>query len=83
MSRDPEIITVTDLRVATREIIENAHFRGRRYVVERAGHAMVVVLGIEEYNYLIKRVKPTAADDMELSGMADHTASAHGRVLTA
>jgi hypothetical protein len=53
MPRETETITVTNLWVATREIIENAHFRGKHYVVERAGQPMVAVIGIEEYQRLI------------------------------
>jgi prevent-host-death family protein len=49
MSWEAETITVTDLRVRTREILENTHFRGRRYLVERAGQPMVVILGADEY----------------------------------
>lgn len=52
MSREPETISVTVLREHTREILENAHFRGRRYVIERAGQEMVVIVGIEEYHRL-------------------------------
>ena len=52
MPREAETITVTDLRVRTRGILENAHFRGRRYVIERAGQEMVVILGVDEYRRL-------------------------------
>jgi prevent-host-death family protein len=52
MPKEAETITVTDLRVKTREILENAHFRGRRYVIERAGQEMVVILGVDEYRRL-------------------------------
>ena len=52
MPREAETITVTDLRVRTRENLENAHFRGRRYVIERAGQEMVVILGVDEYRRL-------------------------------
>ncbi len=48
-------INVTDLRVATREILENAHFRGQHYVVERAGQPMVAILSIDEYQRLISQ----------------------------
>ena len=34
MKTEPETISVTDLRERTREILENAHFRGRQYRVE-------------------------------------------------
>ena len=53
MPKEAETITVTNLRVATREIIENAHFRGRHYIVEHAGQPMVVILGVEDYLRMI------------------------------
>ena len=56
MLREAETITVTDLRVGTREILENAHFRGRRYIVERAGQRMAVIMGIEDYQRLLVRL---------------------------
>jgi prevent-host-death family protein len=55
MPREAETITVTDLRVETREILENAHFRGRRYVVARSGHPMVVILGVDDYLRMISQ----------------------------
>ncbi len=42
-------ISVTDLRMTTREIIDAAHFKGQHYVVERNGKPVVVVMGVEEY----------------------------------
>ena len=56
MPREAETITVTDLRVGTREILENAHFRGRHYIVERAGQRMAVIMGIEDYQRLLVRL---------------------------
>jgi prevent-host-death family protein len=54
MGKEPEVITVTELRNMTREVIENAHFRGRQYVVERVGQPMVVIMGVEEYMCLLQ-----------------------------
>jgi prevent-host-death family protein len=54
MPREAETITVTDLRVGTREILENAHFRGQPYVVVRAGQPMVVIVDIDEYVHLTR-----------------------------
>ncbi len=54
MGKESETISVTELRNSTREVIENAHFRGRRYLVERAGQAMVTILGVEEYQRLVR-----------------------------
>lgn len=59
METEPKTISVTELRERTREILENAHFRGRRYVIERAGQEMAVILGVEEYRRLL--AAPTAA----------------------
>lgn len=53
MKTEPETISVTDLRGRTREILENAHFRGRRYVIERAGQPMALILGVDEFERLI------------------------------
>lgn len=59
MKTEPEAISVTDLRERTREILENAHFRGRRYVIERAGREMVVILDVEEYRRLVAISNPS------------------------
>jgi hypothetical protein len=53
MKTEPETISVTDLRERTREILENAHFRGRWYRVERAGQPMALILGIDEFERLV------------------------------
>ncbi len=51
--QEPKTISVTDFRIKIREIMENAHFRGQRYLVERSGQGMVVVLGVEDYRRLL------------------------------
>lgn len=53
MKAEPETISVTELREHTREVLENACFKGRRYRVERAGQPMVVIMGVEEYGRII------------------------------
>lgn len=53
MKAEPETISVTELRANTRQVLENAHFRGRKYVIERAGQEMAVILGVEEYRRLV------------------------------
>lgn len=53
MKTEPELISVTYLRVHMREVLENACFKGRRYQVERAGQPMVVIVGVEEYGRII------------------------------
>lgn len=56
---DRHTINVTDLRTETREILENAHFRGWHYIVQRAGQPMIAILDNEEY----ERLLATAAGD--------------------
>lgn len=53
METEPKTISVTELRERTREILENAHFRGRKYRVERAGQPMALILGIDEFERLM------------------------------
>ena len=50
---DRRTINVTDLRTETREILENAHFRGWHYVVQRAGQPMIAILDHDEYERLL------------------------------
>ena len=50
---DRHTINVTDLRTETREILENAHFRGWHYIVQRAGQPMIAILDHEEYERLL------------------------------
>jgi hypothetical protein len=50
---DRHTINVTELRTETREILENAHFRGWHYTVLRAGQPMIAVLDHEEYERLM------------------------------
>lgn len=50
---DRHTINVTDLRTETREILENAHFRGWHYIVQRAGQPMIAILDHDEYERLL------------------------------
>lgn len=71
MSTSAKTISVTDLRVTTREVLENAHFRGRHYVVVRAGQPMAVILGIDEYRRLTdNRHEPAEAFSGDLANVA-------------
>jgi len=58
MGTNPITISVTDLRMTTREILDAAHFKGQHYVVERNGKPMVVVVGVEEYERMVGAVEP-------------------------
>jgi prevent-host-death family protein len=68
MKTEPETISVTDLRERTREILENAHFRGKRYVIKRAGQEMVVILGVEEYQRWLAQGTASQTTDVGRSG---------------
>jgi len=50
---DRRTINVTDLRTETREILENAQFLGRHYIVHRAGQPMIAIGDHEEYERLL------------------------------
>lgn len=47
------IVTATDLRTKTRDILERAKFSGEHFVVESFGKPMVAILGVSEYNELM------------------------------
>jgi len=53
MGTNLKTISVTDLRMTTREILDAAHFKGQHYVVERNGKPVVVVVGVEEYERMV------------------------------
>ena len=50
---NPKVITSTDLRVKTRDIIEGAKFNGQHYIVETFGKPMVAIVGIDDYYVLM------------------------------
>lgn len=50
---DPKVISSTDLRIKTRDIIENAKFKGQHYIVKTFGKPMVAIVGIDDYYALI------------------------------
>jgi chromosomal replication initiation ATPase DnaA len=50
---DRRTTNLTDLRTETREILENAHFRGWHYIVHRAGQPMIAILDHDEYERLL------------------------------
>jgi len=50
---NPKVITSTDLRVKTRDIIEGAKFNGQHYIVETFRKPMVAIIGIKEYERLM------------------------------
>jgi prevent-host-death family protein len=50
-----DCISMTELRIQARDILEGARFRGERYVVHRYGRPMAVIIGIEEYRRWMTR----------------------------
>ncbi len=47
-------INATDLRIRTREIVEEARFRGAHYVIYTFGKPVAVLLGVDEYRALLQ-----------------------------
>ncbi len=47
-------INATDLRIQMRDVIERARFKGEHFIVHNFGKPVVIILGIDEYNALIK-----------------------------
>lgn len=43
------VVSATDLRTNTRDILERAKFRGEHFVVESFRKPMVAIVGIQEY----------------------------------
>ncbi len=48
------VITVSELRAKTRDILERAKFKGERIIVETSGQPMVTIIGVDEYRQLKK-----------------------------
>jgi len=47
-------ISVTELRLATAEILGEARYGGRHFIVQRFGRPMVAIMGVEEYKELMR-----------------------------
>lgn len=45
----PKVITSTELRLKTRDIVESAKFKGQHFIVETFGKPMVAIVGIDDY----------------------------------
>jgi hypothetical protein len=50
----PQVISATQLRTKTRDILELARFRGEHFIVETFGKPMVAIVGIDEYWDFVK-----------------------------
>jgi hypothetical protein len=60
---DPQIISSTLLRTKTRDILEQAKFKGEHFIVETFGKPMVAIVGVDEYWNLLNQVR--AEEDLE------------------
>ena len=54
---DPQVISSTLLRTKTRDILEQAKFKGEDFIVETFGKPMVAIVGVEEYWDLLNQVR--------------------------
>ncbi len=43
------IVTATELRLKTRDLMERVKFRGEHFIVENFGRPMAVVISVEDY----------------------------------
>jgi antitoxin (DNA-binding transcriptional repressor) of toxin-antitoxin stability system len=53
----PQVINATLLRTRTRDILEQAKFRGEHFIVETFGKPMVAIVGIDEYRALMDQAR--------------------------
>ena len=54
---DPQVISSTLLRTKTRDILEQAKFRGEHFIVETFGKPMVAIVGVDEYWDLLNQAR--------------------------
>ena len=60
---EPKVISATELRTKTRDILEEARFSGGQFIVETFGKPMVAIVGIEQYWEMRNRVaEPNEAE---------------------
>lgn len=48
------VISATELRVKTRDIVEEAKFKNKHFIVETFGKPMVAIIGVDEYHELMR-----------------------------
>jgi len=51
------VITVTELRNKTRDIMEEAKYKGLRIIIETFGKPMAAIVGVEDYQKLVELEK--------------------------
>ncbi|HSR34532.1 MAG TPA: hypothetical protein VLY63_28515 [Anaerolineae bacterium] len=54
---EPQVISATLLRTKTRDVLEQAKFKGEHFVVETFGKPMAVIVGVDEYWELVKQAR--------------------------
>ena len=64
-TNDPQVISSTLLRTKTRDILEQAKFRGECSIVETFGKPMVAIVGVDEYWNLLDQAR--AAERSQVS----------------
>jgi prevent-host-death family protein len=52
-------IQATDLRLHTREILEQVRWQGKTFAVTTFGHPVAVILSVVEYERLVNAAVPT------------------------
>ncbi len=62
---DPQVISSTLLRTKTRDILEQAKFKGECFIVETFGKPMVAIVGVDEYWNLLDQAR--AAENSQTS----------------
>ena len=55
---EPKTISVTELRLSAAEILGAAKYGGQHFIVERFGRPMVAIMGVEEYEELMRSRRP-------------------------
>jgi len=51
---EPKTISVTELRLSAAEILGAAKYGGQHFIVERFGRPMVAIMGVDDYEKLMR-----------------------------
>ena len=61
------VISSTDLRVKTRDIMEDAKFRNKHFIVKTFGKPMVAIISVDEYNELMELKEGSPQEETDQS----------------
>jgi prevent-host-death family protein len=53
----PELISATELRVKTRQIMERVKYKGQVYLVQTFGQPTAVILSVETFNHMLEECR--------------------------